>query len=136
MRTFNTPSHKARLTTLYSAALHIKNPVRQYADIPDGIIFIFWQNLIGLGQHRTKIVRQKRSQIFRQIVLKFCRHTAVCQEISVQDDGKERPKEVPLGYKFMTCKVVRRALCGVALAIVNNKIAESSNILQLQEQEG
>ena len=66
-------------------------------------------------QHRTKIVRQKRCQIFRQIVQKFCRHTIVCQEIYVQDDGKEHPKEVPLGYKFMTCKVVRRALCGVAL---------------------
>ena len=70
-----------------------------------------------LRQHRTKIVRQKRSQIFCQIVQKFCRHTIVCQEISAQDDEKERPKEVPLGYKFMTCKVFRRALCGVALKI-------------------
>ena len=30
---------------------------------------------------------------------------------------KIRPKEVPLGYKFMTYKVVRRALCGVALKV-------------------
>ena len=31
---------------------------------------------------------QMRSQIFRQIVQKFRRHNAVCQEIYVQDDGK------------------------------------------------
>ena len=43
----------------------------------------------ALRQHRTKIVRQKRSQIFRQIVQKFCRHTVVWQKISVQDDGKD-----------------------------------------------
>ena len=34
------------------------------------------------------IVPQMRSQIFRQIVQKFRRHTTVCQEIYVQDDGK------------------------------------------------
>ena len=39
-------------------------------------------------QHRTEIVRQMRSQIFRQIVQKRRRHTDVCQGVSVQDDGK------------------------------------------------
>ena len=39
-------------------------------------------------QHRTEIVVQMRSQIFRQIVQKFCRHTDVCQKIYVQDAGK------------------------------------------------
>ena len=42
----------------------------------------------NLGQHRTEIVVQMRSQIFRQIVQKFCRHTDVCQKIYVQDAGK------------------------------------------------
>ena len=41
-----------------------------------------------LRQHRTKLVLNMRRQIFRQIVQKFRRHTDVCQEISVQDDGK------------------------------------------------
>ena len=41
-----------------------------------------------LRQHRTRIVRKMRSQIFCQIVQKFCRHTDVCQEISVLYDGK------------------------------------------------
>ena len=39
-------------------------------------------------QHRTEIAAQIRSQIFRQIVQKFCRHTDVCQKIYVQDAGK------------------------------------------------
>ena len=39
-------------------------------------------------QHRTEIVVQMRSQILRQIVHKFRRHTDVCQEICVQDAGK------------------------------------------------
>ena len=39
-------------------------------------------------QHRTEIVVQMRSQIFRQIVHKFRRHTDVCQGIYVQDAGK------------------------------------------------
>ena len=39
-------------------------------------------------QHRTEIVVQMRSQIFRQIVHKFRRHTDVCQGICVQDAGK------------------------------------------------
>ncbi|MBP3243175.1 MAG: hypothetical protein J6L99_04900, partial [Ruminococcus sp.] len=41
-----------------------------------------------LRQHRTEIAVQIRSQIFRQIVQKFCRHTDVCQKIYVQDAGK------------------------------------------------
>ena len=41
-----------------------------------------------LRQHRTEIAAQIRSQIFRQIVQKFCRHTDVCQGICVQDAGK------------------------------------------------
>ena len=39
-------------------------------------------------QHRTEIVVQMHSQIFRQIVHKFRRHTDVCQGICVQDAGK------------------------------------------------
>ena len=45
-----------------------------------------------LRPHRIIIVVRLRSQIFRQIVQKFCRHTNVCQEISVQDDGKYASK--------------------------------------------
>ena len=41
-----------------------------------------------LRQHRTKLVRKVRSQIFRQIAQKFRRHTAVWQGISGQYDGK------------------------------------------------
>jgi hypothetical protein len=41
-----------------------------------------------LGQHRTKIVRQMRRQIFCQIVQKSCRQAVACQRIFVQDDGK------------------------------------------------
>ncbi len=44
--------------------------------------------LLDLRQHRTEIAAQIRSQIFRQIVQKFCRHTDVCQKIYVQDAGK------------------------------------------------
>ena len=59
-------------------------------------IFLNLYNLAKIGEnisknlrhHRTEIVRQMCSQIFRQIVQKFCRHTVVCQEIYVQDDGK------------------------------------------------
>jgi hypothetical protein len=39
-------------------------------------------------QHRTKIVRQMRRQIFCQIVQKSCRQAIACQRIFVQDDGK------------------------------------------------
>ena len=42
-----------------------------------------------LRQYRIIIVVRLRSQIFRQVVQKFRRHTNVCQEISVQDDGKD-----------------------------------------------
>ena len=42
----------------------------------------------NLRQHCTEIVVQMRSEIFRQIVQKFCRHTDVCQKIYVQDAGK------------------------------------------------
>ena len=60
-----------------------------------------------LRQHRTEIVVQMRSQIFRQIVHKFRRHTDVCQGICVQDAGK---------YEGQMCrKAVRQSLCGVAL---------------------
>ena len=45
-------------------------------------------DLCFLRQHRTEIAAQIRSQIFRQIVQKFCRHTDVCQKIYVQDAGK------------------------------------------------
>ncbi|MGN0655472.1 MAG: hypothetical protein ACI4KR_01640 [Ruminiclostridium sp.] len=45
-----------------------------------------------LRQYRIIIVVRPRSQIFRQIVQKFRRHTNVCQEISVQDDGKDASK--------------------------------------------
>ena len=63
-------------------------------------------DLIYLRQHRTEIVVQMRSQIFRQIVHKFRRHTDVCQESCVQDAGK---------YEGQMChKAVRRSLCGVA----------------------
>ena len=41
-----------------------------------------------LRQYRTEIVPKMRSRFFRQSVQKSCRHTAVCQEISVQYDGK------------------------------------------------
>ena len=41
-----------------------------------------------IRQYRTEIVRQMRSQIFRQIVQKRRRNTVVFQEVSVQDDGK------------------------------------------------
>ena len=41
-----------------------------------------------LRQHRTKLVRKMRRQIFRQIVQKFRRRAGARQEISVQDDGK------------------------------------------------
>ena len=44
--------------------------------------------IIKLGQHRTKLVRKVRCQIFRQIAWKFRRHTAVWQGISGQYDGK------------------------------------------------
>ena len=57
-------------------------------------------------QHRTEIVVQMRSQIFRQIVHKFRRHTDVCQGICVQDAGKDEGQ--------MCHKAVRRSLCGVA----------------------
>ena len=40
-----------------------------------------------LRQYRIKIVRILRSQIFRQIVRIFCRHTVVCQREFVQYDG-------------------------------------------------
>ena len=42
----------------------------------------------NLWQHRIKLVRKMRSQIFRQVVQKFRRQADACQEISVQDDGK------------------------------------------------
>ena len=45
-----------------------------------------------LRLYRIIIAVRLRSQIFRQIVQKFCRHTNVCQEISVQDDGKYASK--------------------------------------------
>ena len=65
-------------------------------------------------QHRTEIVVQMRSQIFRQIVHKFRRHTDVCQEICVQDAGK---------YEGQMChKAVRRSLCGVALMLYDFKV--------------
>ena len=65
----------------------------------------------SLRQHRTEIVVQMRSQIFRQIVHKFRRHTDVCQEICVQDAGK---------YEGQMChKAVRRSLCSVALRVDN-----------------
>ena len=41
-----------------------------------------------IRQYRTEIVRQMRSQIFRQIVQKRRRNTVVFQGVSVQDDGK------------------------------------------------
>ena len=41
-----------------------------------------------LRQYRTEIAAQMRSQIFRQIVPKFCRNTRVFQKILVQYDGK------------------------------------------------
>ena len=44
--------------------------------------------LTFLRQYRTKVVVQMHSQIFRQIVPKFRRHTCICQEILVQYDGK------------------------------------------------
>ena len=45
-----------------------------------------------IGQYRIIIVVRLRSQVFRQIVQKFRRHTNVCQEISVQGDGKDASK--------------------------------------------
>ena len=53
-------------------------------------IFIFFVISGGnFRQYRTKIVRQVRSQIFRQIVRKNRRHTNVCQGFSVQYNGKD-----------------------------------------------
>ena len=53
-------------------------------------IFIFFVIYGGnFRQYRTKIVRQVRSQIFRQIVRKNRRHTNVCQGFSVQYNGKD-----------------------------------------------
>ena len=51
-------------------------------------LFRHEKTLIFLRQHRTEIVVQMRSQILRQIVHKFRRHTDVCQGICVQDAGK------------------------------------------------
>ena len=45
-----------------------------------------------LGQYRIIIVVRLRRQIFRQVVQKFRRHTNVCQEIYVQDNGKDASK--------------------------------------------
>ena len=59
-----------------SGLMHIYLPV--FTTVPHGT----------LRQHRTEIVVQMRSQIFRQIVHKFRRHTNVCQGICVQDAGK------------------------------------------------
>ena len=53
-----------------------------------GKIIFYEAESFHLRQHRTKIVPKMRRQIFCQIVQKFCRHTVVCQEISVQDHGK------------------------------------------------
>ncbi len=41
-------------------------------------------------------------------------HTVVCQEIYVQDDGKYVPQGHFPRAQQMTCKAVRRTLCGVA----------------------
>ena len=88
-------------------------------------------------QYRTKIARKVRSQIFRQIVPKFCRHTGVCQEILVQDDGNR--------CKRFACKGVSRSLCGVALitavvlasvtlvSIPYNAAAENETVIVLSE---
>ena len=65
-----------------------------------------------LRQYRTKIVPQMRSQIFRQIVQKFRRHTDVCRGIFVQDDGKyaSRCGAKPQGG---LCAVLPKLLCRI-----------------------
>jgi hypothetical protein len=60
-----------------------------------------------LWQHRTKIVRQMRSQIFCQMKQKAECILCVCTSIFVKYDGKY------VGQ--MTCKIARCSLCGVAL---------------------
>ena len=52
-----------------------------------------------LRQYRIIIVARTRRQIFRQVVQKFCRHTNVCQEISVQEVKR-------VSEKIPTCKLV------------------------------
>ena len=60
-----------------------------------------------LRQHRTKLVRRLRRQIFRQIVQGRRRRADARQGELVQDDGKYASK--------MRAKREARALCGVAL---------------------
>ena len=64
---------------------------------------------IFLRQHRTKLVRRLRRQIFRQIVQGRRRRADARQGELVQDDGKYASK--------MRAKREARALCGVALVL-------------------
>ena len=64
---------------------------------------------IFLRQHRTKLVRRLRRQIFRQIVQGRRRRADARQGELVQDDGKYASK--------MRAKREARALCGVALIL-------------------
>ena len=47
-----------------------------------------FNSFFDLRQYRTELVRKMRSQIFRQIVQKFRRHTDVCQGIFVRNGEK------------------------------------------------
>ena len=57
-------------------------------DIGRQCLLIIPKRKIDFRAPLKTIVSQMRRQIFRQIVLKFRRHTGVCQEILVQNDGK------------------------------------------------
>jgi len=58
----------------------------------NGRAAIFKETLIKYRKRRLNIVHILRSQIFRQIVQKFRRHTRVCQGIFVQYAGKYASK--------------------------------------------
>ena len=66
-----------------------------------------FERFAGLRQHRTKLVRRLRRQIFRHLVQGRRRRADARQGELVQDDGKYASK--------MRAKREARALCGVAL---------------------
>ena len=77
-----------------------------------------------LRQHRTEIVVQMRSQILRQIVHKFRRHTDVCQEICVQDAGKyaSRCAAKPSGGLCAVLPITFRCDSGHVAEVVSDSV--------------
>ena len=79
---------------------------------------IFVKPSFALRQHRTKLVRRLRRQIFRQIVQGRRRQSDARQGELLQDDGIHASK--------MRTKHEARALCGAALKLWGNRYRSSA----------